>query len=168
MRVFRRTSHIREARRAVSPSVGPMYLVLIAICFAFVAPALAGSIRATDIRVIDGDTIRVFHKRPNVRLVGFNAPETRHAACEAERALGAKATRRLRELVRSRSLMFRFVRCACRPGTERTRACNYGRRCGILEADGHDVGAILIAERLAVPFICGANSCPQTPRPWCR
>jgi hypothetical protein len=25
----------------------------------------------------------------------------------------------------------------------------------------------LIAEGLAVPFVCGATSCPKTPRPWC-
>jgi endonuclease YncB( thermonuclease family) len=143
-------------------------LVLIAICFAFAAPALAGSINAADVRVIDADTIRVFHKRPNVRLVGFNAPETRRPACEVKRELGAKATRRLRELVRSSSLSFRFVRCACWPGSEGTVACNYGRRCGVLEANGRDVGAILIAEGLAVPFQCGTTHCPPTPRPWCR
>jgi endonuclease YncB( thermonuclease family) len=42
--------------------------------------------------VIDGDTIKVYHEPPDVRLVGFNAPETRRAACEAEAELGAKAT----------------------------------------------------------------------------
>jgi endonuclease YncB( thermonuclease family) len=62
--------------------------------------ALAAPIDPSDIRVIDGDTIRVFHKQPNVRLVGFNAPETRRAARDAERALGDKATRRVRDLVR--------------------------------------------------------------------
>jgi hypothetical protein len=72
-----------------------------AVSFTFVVAllwanvALAGSINAEDIRVIDGDTLRVFQKKPNVRLVGFNAPETRRAQCEAERELGAKATRRV-------------------------------------------------------------------------
>jgi endonuclease YncB( thermonuclease family) len=42
--------------------------------------AIAAPIDSADIRIIDGDTIRVHHK-PNVRLVGFNAPETRRAAC---------------------------------------------------------------------------------------
>ena len=44
----------------------------------FVVLACAASaepIDLADIRVIDGDTIRVHHKQPNVRLVGFNAPE---------------------------------------------------------------------------------------------
>jgi endonuclease YncB( thermonuclease family) len=34
-------------------------------------PVLAEPIDSADIRVIDGDTIRVHHKQPNVRLVGF-------------------------------------------------------------------------------------------------
>jgi len=52
-----------------------------------------------EVRVIDGDTIRMHHQRPDIRLVGFNAPETRRATCELERELGGKATRRLRNLV---------------------------------------------------------------------
>ena len=40
------------------------------------------------VRVIDGDTIRILQQKPDVRLVGFNAPETRRAICEAERELG--------------------------------------------------------------------------------
>lgn len=50
----------------------------------FSGEAIAASIDSSDIHVIDGDTIRVHHKQPDVRLVGFNAPETRRAACEAE------------------------------------------------------------------------------------
>jgi endonuclease YncB( thermonuclease family) len=129
--------------------------------------ACAESIGSDQIRVIDGDTIRVHHHQPNVRLVGFNAPETRRAQCEAERQLGAKATRRLRDLVAAGDLDFVFVACACSPGTEGTPACNYGRRCGTLKAAGRNIGDILIAEKLAVPFVCGTRHCPKTPRPWC-
>jgi hypothetical protein len=77
--------------------------------FLSTAIAAAAPIDSADIHVIDGDTIRVYHQKPDVRLVGFNAPETRRAACEAEAELGAKATRRLRELVRSSNLDFEFV-----------------------------------------------------------
>jgi endonuclease YncB( thermonuclease family) len=119
------------------------------------------------IRVIDGDTIRLNGRRPNVRLVGFNTPETRRPRCPAEAALGAQATRRLRELVREGNLDFTRVACACAPGTEGTDACNFGRACGRLKSSGRDVGDILISERLAVPFHCGATSCPPMPRPWC-
>ncbi len=117
-----------------------------------------------EVRVIDGDTIRIRHQKPDVRLVGFNAPETRRAICEAERELGDKATRRLRDLVQSSKLDFEFVACACQPGTEGTPSCNYGRRCGTLKANGRDVGAVLISENLAVPFVCGQTRCPPTPK----
>jgi endonuclease YncB( thermonuclease family) len=141
-------------------------LLLLAIVFS--APAIAAPIDADDIRVIDGDTLRVFHQQPTVRLVGFNAPETRRAECEAERTLGAKATRRLRELVRGGDLDFEYVACSCPAGTEGTPLCNYGRRCGTLRAGGRDVGEILIGEGLAVRFVCGATRCPTTPKPWCQ
>jgi endonuclease YncB( thermonuclease family) len=80
----------------------------------------AAPIASNDVRVIDGDTIRVHHRHPDVRLVGFNAPETRRANCPWERELGDKATRRLRDLVRSSQLDFEFVPCACPLGTEGT------------------------------------------------
>jgi endonuclease YncB( thermonuclease family) len=130
--------------------------------------AWSAPITSDDVRVIDGDTIRLHHQKPDVRLVGFNAPETRRALCEVERALGDRATARLRDLVRSSKLDFEFIACACLPGTEGTPYCNYGRRCGTLKADGRDVGAILISENLAVPFVCGQTRCPSTPKPWCR
>jgi endonuclease YncB( thermonuclease family) len=126
------------------------------------------SIDPTDIWVIDGDTIRIHHQPPNVRLVGLNAPEIHNASCPAEAELGAKATRRLRELVRAGGLEFEYVRCSCPEGTQGSFACNWGRSCGSLRANGQDVGTTLIAERLAVPFVCGSTRCPATPRPWCR
>src|SRR5262245_57008902 len=130
-------------------------------------PAVGEPIDPDDVRVIDGDTIRVYQQQPDVRLVGFNAPETRRAACEEERLLGAKATRRLRDLVRAGNLDLEYVACSCPARTQGTSACNYGRDCGILKSHGRDVGAILIEEGLAVPFVCGATRCPRTPRPWC-
>ena len=52
------------------------------------------------VRVIDGDTISLDDGKPNVRLVGFNAPETgSRARCEAESRKGEAAKQRLRELV---------------------------------------------------------------------
>jgi endonuclease YncB( thermonuclease family) len=95
-------------------------------------PAIAEPIDSDDVRVIDGDTTRVYHQQPDVRLVGFNAPETRRAACEAERQLGAKATRRLRDLVLAGNLDFEYVDCSCPAGTQGTRFCNYGRDCGTI------------------------------------
>ena len=132
-----------------------------------IAPAMAEPISPSSIRVIDGDTIHVAGRGENTRLVGFNAPETRGQICMAERTLGTRATARLRSLVTLGDLDLSFAACACPRGTELTDRCNYGRSCAVLRSRGRDVGDILIAEGLAVPFVCGETSCPKTPRPWC-
>jgi hypothetical protein len=98
-----------------------------------------------------------------VRLSKVGEPVRQREA----RQIGDQATRRVRDLVHSEVLEFQYVDCACPPGTEETPSCNYGRSCGILKAGGKDVGEILIAEGLAVPFKCGATRCPKTPKPWC-
>ncbi len=127
------------------------------------------SLRASDIRIIDGDTINVRGMTANVRLVGFNTPETWRPSCTAERQLGERATARLHQLVLgAASIEFERVACSCRPGTEGTDQCNFGRFCGSLFVDGRDVGNTLIAEGLAVPYRCGRTSCPSRPQPWCR
>jgi endonuclease YncB( thermonuclease family) len=149
------------------PLVTRVSLMLVALLFTNPYSLSAEPIGSSDVRIIDGDTIRVYHKHPNVRLVGFNAPETRRAACEAEGELGTKATRRLRELVRRGNLEFQYVVCSCPEGAQGTPACNHGRDCGTLKSNGRDVGTILIEEGLAVPFLCGSTHCPKTPRPWC-
>lgn len=117
--------------------------------------------------VTDGDTVRVIGERKGTRLVGFNTPETYKPKCAKELELGKRATARLSELVATSDMELVKVPCACKPGTEGTDACNYGRSCGILRADGRDVAQILISEGLAVPFACGPTRCPRTPRPWC-
>jgi endonuclease YncB( thermonuclease family) len=142
-------------------------LALAALALA-TASASAELIAPAEIVVLDGDTIRISNRSPNIRLVGFNAPETWRAACPAEQAQGTRTTNRLRELVHGGKLDFEYVVCSCPAGTEGTPRCNYGRACGILKSNGRDVGAILIEEGLAVTFTCGATRCPPTPRPWCR
>ena len=126
------------------------------------------TVQARDIRVIDGDTVAVGGQSANVRLVGFNTPETRSPSCSAELEAGQRATARLSDLVREASYIgFRRVACACRPGTEGTRRCNFGRQCGSLIVDGTDVGTTLIRENLAVRYRCGTTSCPPRPGNWC-
>src|SRR6516162_9670320 len=142
-------------------------MLMLALPLALATPAVAEPIDPEDVTVIDGDTINVFHVQPNVRLVGFNAPESSNALCEAERQLGIRATQRLLDLVRAGHLDFEYVECSCPAGKQGTRFCNYGRDCGMLKSNGRDVGAILIQEGLAVPFVCGPTRCPRTPRPWC-
>jgi endonuclease YncB( thermonuclease family) len=117
------------------------------------------------VEVVDGDTIRAHGQI--FRLVGFDAPESgSNARCEAERTLAARATFRLRQLVSGGGLDLERVPCACQPGTEGTRRCNFGRLCGLLKARGRDVGTILITEGLARPYICGKTRCPKR-ETWC-
>jgi endonuclease YncB( thermonuclease family) len=135
---------------------------------ALVVPSYsARPILRSEFTVTDGDTIHISGQPRGMRLVGLNAPETWQPQCPEEKALGERAKARLRQLVSSATLEVQRIPCSCAPGTEGTEACNYGRSCGILQANGRDVGQVLIAEGLAVPFVCGATSCPQTPRPWC-
>jgi endonuclease YncB( thermonuclease family) len=125
----------------------------------------SGWLETVRIDIIDGDSIR--SGGHVYRLVGFNTPEGGdNARCARERALADRATLRLKQLVAAGELDLRRVRCACAPGTEGTGQCNYGRLCGTLRVRGRDVGAILIDEGLAEPYVCGASSCPQR-RNWC-
>jgi len=117
------------------------------------------------IEVIDGDTVRF--DGAVYRLVGFDTPERGDKArCDDERRRADAATTRLRALIAGGDARLGRVACACRPGQEGTRYCNYGRLCGSLSIGGRDVGQILISEGLAHPYICGATNCPQR-RPWC-
>lgn len=126
-------------------------------------------LRANDVRIIDGDTVDIRGMTANVRLVGFNAPETWRPSCSEERQVGERATARLSQLVSgAATIEFRRLACACRPGTKGTDRCNFGRLCGSLIVDGRDVGSTLIGEGLAVPYRCGRTSCPPRPQAWCR
>ena len=130
-------------------------------------PSSSGTIIHNSFSITDGDTIRISGENKGTRLVGFNTPETFSPRCEREAQLGRRATARLKEIVASSDMELVKVPCACPSGTEGTDACNFGRSCGVLRANGKDVGDILISEGLAVRFVCGRTSCPSTPRPWC-
>ncbi len=80
-----------------------------------------------------------------------------------EFAVARLATERLIELLSSGSIDLEEVQCSCPDGTHGTKACNHGRKCGILRVDGTDVGKTLISEGLAVPYICGPKRCPKMP-----
>jgi endonuclease YncB( thermonuclease family) len=119
----------------------------------------------TDISVIDGDTVR--SGGHTYRLVGFDTPERGDLAhCDSERTLTHQATERLQQLIDAGHATLERITCACKPGTEGTRRCNYGRLCGTLRADGQDVGPILIREGLAHPYVCSGTHCPRR-QGWC-
>lgn len=143
-------------------------MLAIAIGFVWLRAAHAAPIAPARIYVIDGDTIRVDGQRPNWRLVGYNAADyLPHGHCEAEHNAAREAEDLLLDIVAAGHLDLEEVRCSCRPGTELTQACNSGRRCGILLADGVNVAEELIAAGVAAPFVCGQTSCPRLPHPWC-
>lgn len=125
------------------------------------------SLRASQIDVVDGDTIRVSGHDRRVRLVGFDTPEIFGPKCSREAELGRQASDRLQDLINSGATELQRVPCACPPGTEGTQRCNFGRNCAILRVNGRDVGNTLIAEELAVPFHCGATTCPRQSHSWC-
>jgi endonuclease YncB( thermonuclease family) len=137
------------------------------LAFAVLGPRLASAepVDAVSLRVIDGDTVTV--AGVTYRLVGFDAPEEgSRARCVAEAALAERATSRLRAIVAAGGLDLARVACACRPATEGTPFCNFGRLCAVLRSDGQDVADIMIREGLAHRLACGPTRCPRR-EPWC-
>ncbi|WP_176473856.1 thermonuclease family protein [Actibacterium ureilyticum] len=97
--------------------------------------------------VYDGDTVELTcpGRTETARLSGFDTPETKSPGCAAEAALGARATERLRALVRGRVTL---------DGQGREK---YGRLLVRITADGRDVGDTLIGEGLAVRYTGGTR-----------
>jgi len=136
-------------------------------CSCGVAPSRhleAERISVGAITLVDGDTIDVGPYR--YRLVGFDTPEVntqRRKVSADEKALAIIAKERFAELLRSGPLDLTEVACSCPASTIGTKVCNHGRKCGLLTLDGKNIGETLIAEELAVPFVCGKTRCPRMP-----
>jgi endonuclease YncB( thermonuclease family) len=177
--IWRMRGFVRRLRaNKWRPSLGSAVVVGFVIAAAFVtmltfdwplvggdSASEQGSLIVGRPTVVDGDTVR--WQGRTVRLVGFDTPETGdRARCQSERAKADTATARLRELIASGAVKLELVHCACPPGTEGTKACNFGRSCGILTVNGRDAGQILISEGLARRYRCGQLSC-QPRGSWC-
>jgi len=130
-------------------------------------PGAPLSLAGHQVQVIDGDTIRINGQDRDISLVGFDAPETSRASCDVEREHGYTAMRRLRSIVDTAELQLQTVPCACASNAEGGDTCSQNRSCGILRANGWDVGERLIAEGLAVRYVCTGTSCPAPRRTWC-
>jgi endonuclease YncB( thermonuclease family) len=116
-----------------------------------VTAASAEPIQPDAIGIVDGDTITVRGLFRQVRLLGFDTPETGwEARCAAERTLADKATQRLRQLVAGGGLDLTIVPCKCWQQYGMF-GCNVGRYCGFLKSKGRDVAALMIGEGLARP-----------------
>lgn len=117
---------------------GGMAVGLILLLGALPSTGFSEQVAASQIYVVDGDTIDVSGAR--VRLVGFDTPETYRARCTYEKRLGDLATARVRELLDG---VVR-VELMLLPGRDR-----YDRLLGRLMVNGRDVGDTLISEGLA-------------------
>ncbi len=117
------------------------------------AERFAGPFEAQLIAVIDGDTLRArvrvwldIDVERLVRLDGIDAPELR-GRCEAEGALARRARDRLAALTAGGRLALYDVQ--------------YGKYAGRvvarIEAEGRDLGRILVAEGLARPYDGGGR-----------
>lgn len=102
--------------------------------------------------VYDGDTVAMDCGSGQVtaRIQGLNAPETRDAQCDRERALGQQATTRLRALIKGAEIRI------LRDGYDK-----YGRELIRLWVNGAEAAQILIRENLAEPYLGGKR------RNWC-
>ncbi len=114
------------------------------------------SISATEIYVVDGDTLR-YNDEP-IRLAGFNTPETRRAECDDERDAGIAAKDRLQALLSNAVEIDLEVRLNNSGAPVQDK---YRRQIARLILDGTDVADILIPEGHAEPYDGG------TRRDWC-
>lgn len=91
------------------------------------------------VRVIDGDTFDYGGVR--IRVADIDTPEVR-GDCAYERALAARATRRMEALLGAGPFELR-------PGGDGRDEDRYGRKLRIVMRDGRSLGAVLVAEGLA-------------------
>ncbi len=101
-------------------------------------PLCSGPVRVTC--VVDGDTI--WFRGTKIRLADIDTPEVSQPRCPRERALGRRATERLRQLLNAG----RFDLEPPPGGRSRDR---YGRELRIVTRDGRSLGAVLVSEGLA-------------------
>lgn len=110
------------------------------LCVAHDARAERAVISPSSVTVIDGDTIKI--DGTSYRLKGFDAPETFHAKCAAERELGVAASQRLRSMLNE----------ATNVEIEAFGHDKYRRVLASLYINGADVAIAMISEGRAVPY----------------
>lgn len=130
-------------------------LTAILLCAALLADLIGHRkstlrVPAADATVIDGDTID--HGGDSYRLVGFDTPETYRPQCDAEKALGLKATNRLTELIQTAG----YIDLEIEDDVDR-----HGRFLAVGKVNGRNVGKILISEGLAREYWGGKR------QSWC-
>lgn len=101
-------------------------------------PLCRGPVRVTC--VVDGDTF--WFAGTKIRVADIDTPEVSQPRCPEERALGRRATERMRELLNAG----RFGLAAPPDGRTRDR---YGRELRIVTRGGKSLGEVLVREGLA-------------------
>lgn len=120
---------------------------------------IAGTVAAHPVdgnrlRVIDGDTVALGAE--HIRLLDIDAPEISQPRCEAEAYLGLQAKARLKALLAGQDVSI------ARDGRDR-----YGRTLARLTVSGRSVGAVLVAEGLAVTWEPGPAAYRARLKHWC-
>jgi len=100
--------------------------------------------------VVDGDTI--WNQGIKIRVADIDTPEVSEPKCASEAALGARATRRLLQLVNAGPFELHGW-----PGRDEDK---YGRKLRVLVRNGRSLGDILVSEGLARTWTGGRQ-------PWC-
>ncbi|EIM26682.1 thermonuclease family protein [Microvirga lotononidis] len=130
------------------------FLLLSSLCLALLpmAGTHAETIDGRRVVIIDGDTIALGRER----LLNVDTPETFRPRCDADLVAGLRAKERLAELLRAGPV-----------GIDRHGEDRYRRTLARLSAGGRDVGEILIAEGLALPWRDGRAAWEERRRHWC-
>ncbi len=139
---------------AMEPRAALILLLSIFLGLLLLARAHAETFDGRRVVIIDGDTIAIGSER--VRILNVDTPETFRPRCEAELVAGLKAKERLAELLRAGPV-----------GIDRHGEDRYRRTLARLSVGGRDVGSVLIAEGLALPWKDGRAAWEVRRRHWC-
>jgi endonuclease YncB( thermonuclease family) len=101
-------------------------------------PRCSGPVRVTC--VVDGDTI--WYRGTKIRIADIDTPEISQPGCPQERALGERASERLRELLNAGSFGLDL------PPDGRSED-RYGRALRVVTRNGESLGEVLVREGLA-------------------
>jgi micrococcal nuclease len=151
------TSRSSLATRLSPYAVGFALGFVAAVVFlpARAAGARTETVPAGTLVVVDGDTVKIGRQR--LRLTAIDAPEIDHARCRTERRAGERAKARVVQLLATQSATIRYS----------GRDDRYRRPLIDLSVPAGDLGTILIAEGLALPYHDGHAAWSKRAAHWC-
>lgn len=119
------------------------------------------------IRVIDGDTLWHYPcqkgegcKPEKIRLLDIDAPESFRSACEAELIAGLRAKARVHELLAGQPIT--IERCDQHGDRCQDR---FGRTLARIHIPAGELGALLLKDGLALPYVPGKKT--ERTAKWC-